>query len=514
MNSWRRLTGGTSSPPLDVRRVALFACTAAVALAALLCMRIPVPNHDIWHEMALARESLRLSHVPTTDLYSYAPTLKPVVDHEWLAGVIGFAVFSIAGLKGFTLLWFGLTSALWLICLAGLRGTRPSVQLGAAAVMAPFVMYSQFQPCVAQAYSSVLAAVTLLIVQADARSQHRRWLLLCLPLSVLWVNLHGGAVIGIIIMAAYSLECRLNGRPYRIQLGTAAAMAAAFAASPFGLSYYPYLARALTMPRPEIGQWTPFWFLALNDLPAWLFVGSLVLLIWAIRRNGVSHGSMIGLALAVLATRAHKNLPFYGIAWLFFVPRHIPAPAIPRRIVLLSGAIAAFAIPVISVAIWQLAPWHVVLQADVPMSDGALAMPVQAADYLERTGFRGNVMTFFRHGAYLSWRLYPKVKVSCDGRYEVAYPPADVDRNFAAFERTPQLFRAELARLPQTDLILIDRRMAANKAIDLLSDWTPVYNDETFTLLGRKRLASQSETNARLLPSHGFRPSPEPNRAN
>ncbi len=34
----------------------------------------------------------------------------------------------------------------------------------------------------------------------------------------------------------------------------------------------------------------------------------------------------------------------------------------------------------------------------------------QRPDYLERTGFRGNVMTFFRYDAYLSWRLYPNVK--------------------------------------------------------------------------------------------------------
>jgi hypothetical protein len=63
-----------------------------------------------------------------------------------------------------------------------------------------------------------------------------------------------------------------------------------------------------------------------------------------------------------------------------------------------------------------------------------------------------------------------------------------VSANFEAYLRRPESFQAEIARLPQTDLILIDRRMAAKKAIDLLRGWHSVYNDEIFTLLGRDTL--------------------------
>jgi hypothetical protein len=178
------LSRNKTSPDTDVRRVARSICMIAAALSILMFMDTPKPNHDVWHEMALARESIKLGHVPTTDLFSYAPTRDPVVDHEWLAGAVALAAYDSAKLRGFMLLWFGLTISLWTACVVGLRGTRPSAKIVGTVLMTPFVMYSQFEPCVAQAYSSLLAAVILVIVQLDITSRNRRWLLLCIPVSI------------------------------------------------------------------------------------------------------------------------------------------------------------------------------------------------------------------------------------------------------------------------------------------------------------------------------------------
>src|ERR1700734_4053771 len=37
---------------------------------------------DIWHEMALIRESLRAGHLLTRDVLAYTPTLYPCIHHE------------------------------------------------------------------------------------------------------------------------------------------------------------------------------------------------------------------------------------------------------------------------------------------------------------------------------------------------------------------------------------------------------------------------------------------------
>ncbi len=41
---------------------------------------------------------------------------------------------------------------------------------------------------------------------------------------------------------------------------------------------------------------------------------------------------------------------------------------------------------------------------------------------LKQANASGNLVVPFEWGSYASWRLYPQVKVSMDGRYEAAYP--------------------------------------------------------------------------------------------
>jgi hypothetical protein len=43
---------------------------------------------DLFHEMALYREVLNRGSIPRNDVFSYIPTLNPVVHHEWGTGAI------------------------------------------------------------------------------------------------------------------------------------------------------------------------------------------------------------------------------------------------------------------------------------------------------------------------------------------------------------------------------------------------------------------------------------------
>src|ERR1700756_5165965 len=67
--------------------------------AAFFCQLIAYNfvDIDLWHQMALIRESLAGGHLLKTDPFAYTPTLQPWIDHEWGAGAVAF----------FTTLWFG-----------------------------------------------------------------------------------------------------------------------------------------------------------------------------------------------------------------------------------------------------------------------------------------------------------------------------------------------------------------------------------------------------------------------
>ena len=38
---------------------------------------------DIWHQMNLIRASLAAGHLLTQDPFSYVPTVRPMIQHEW-----------------------------------------------------------------------------------------------------------------------------------------------------------------------------------------------------------------------------------------------------------------------------------------------------------------------------------------------------------------------------------------------------------------------------------------------
>src|SRR5581483_3877850 len=91
----------------------------------------------------------------------------------------------------------------------------------------------------------------------------------------------------------------------------------------------------------------------------------------------------------------------------------------------------------------------------------------------------------FRQGAYVSWKLFPAVKVSVDSRYEVAYPEDWVDRTFK-FYAGESGWRETLAAYP-TDAVLVPRSAPVAQVMPQ-SGWHMVYKDGEFEVFGRPGL--------------------------
>jgi hypothetical protein len=50
--------------------------------------RMGAVTHDVFHEMALAREWLACGAFPREDCFAYTPTVSPAVHHEWGTGLL------------------------------------------------------------------------------------------------------------------------------------------------------------------------------------------------------------------------------------------------------------------------------------------------------------------------------------------------------------------------------------------------------------------------------------------
>jgi len=454
-------------------------------LASLFLTRVaaPIADLDMWHEMALIRESVRAGHLLTEDVFAYTPTVRPVVDHEWGAGAMlylagcGAGGWAVVTLKFLLAL---LTAAAVLKCAFHRRSGFEEM-----AALMPLSILLFGLGCAtlrAQAYSFLFFAILLYFLELDSAGR-RVWIVIWPFLFVLWVNLHGGWVIGIIALGLYWMEQVIRRRPHVHVLGAAAISLGLLAANPYGVAYYRHMWAALTLPRPAISEWLPIWHAATWHVA--VFAATLLVAAYAIVKRGWrSVRGAPTLAAMALGTVLHMRIvPFYAVAWAACVPSYVSGTPLGDGIRGLFRKREAatmvclvltmfFAVMAIEIPFWALA---------VPNGQ----YPVGAVRYLADQGFRGNLMTPFQQGAYVSWRLYPAVKVSIDSRYETAFPPAVVDENLRLYAAAPG-WRETLAKYP-TDLVLTFRHWFLTPVLPG-AGWKLVYVDRVFEIYARPGL--------------------------
>ena len=101
--------------------------------------------------------------------------------------------------------------------------------------------------------------------------------------------------------------------------------------------------------------------------------------------------------------------------------------------------------------------------------------PVGAVDFLRLNGLQGNLALPYNWGEYVLWELYPKVKVSFDGRYETVYPPSVATDNFNFMYGRGDWRR--LLRDYPTQMVLVDKTYPMARLMEREPGWTAVYDD-------------------------------------
>ena len=470
---------------------------AALAVIGFVLVQIcdqTFVDPDLWHEMALFREAIREGRMPLEDRFAYTPTVAPCVHHEWGAGAIFYLVATTLGAPGLMTLKYALVAGVAAACCrcARQRGASLAVFLTLAPVMVTFSSYG-FTTIRAQLFTMLLLTVMLCLLEVDARGQ-RWWIALWLPLYLVWLNVHAGFVVGAGLMALHACEQFLRRRPFRHFLPVGAAMAGLLLINPYGLQYVPYLMHGLTMARPLIVEWQPLW--QADHATFSLYLASLLVIGYAGVRLGIRKltGILVLAATAYAALRHTRHLSLYCVAWLCYVPGYLQQTALGeliedvwrRRSRWIAG-VSTLGLVLCLIRVLPAAPWQ--LRIPVTTADEQRGLPVYpagAVDYLERSGFRGNLMVSFVKGGYVMWKLHPHVKVSLDGRYEVAYQVGILEENHAFYQARPG-WQQTLAKYP-TDAVLVARSRPLADELPAITGWTRTYRDPVYDLYTRPGL--------------------------
>ncbi len=181
--------------------VVLVAAAGLVLLAVVIGRGINDPDY-FWH--VTVGRLITTSGIPSVDPFSFTWFGQPWTPHEWLGEVLISVVQDAIGPMG-VLVAFGLLGTVTLGFVALLLARRGARTL---AVAAPVILgagilasYLTVRP---QALSWALLAA--LVAWLDAlRAERSRWALLLPLLFVAWANLHGLWVVGLGVVAIYTV---------------------------------------------------------------------------------------------------------------------------------------------------------------------------------------------------------------------------------------------------------------------------------------------------------------------
>lgn len=495
---------------------------SVVTLLVFLLAIIPsqMTDPDLWGRFSVAALFFENHQFPYQDVFSFTANGHRWIDHEWLSGFIYYSAMLLGGEFGLHLLKYGLIGLL-----VSLLFTMPAPGAGQANPRTFFIglllsmplWIDVFYPTVrSQLFTLVFFVLTIQLLERvrlkGLGQKHLLWLIL---LQIFWANAHGGFVLGLILTLLYGIGQGFSEK----SLKEAAAYGEIVAASvitiallnPYGLAYWPFILKALTMPRPLIAEWSP---LSLWTLDFWeiklVMIATLIGLPVLLLRERVKGLSCLCPALVILfcvalTVKGIRFKPFLILALLSYfqlwvqvlpVAQKTQGQSTQRDFLPLGISVAAVLalLAFLSPQSW----FQTTIQDErTAAGRGLIPFPVGVVQALRQSNYQGNLLNPFTQGEFLYWCLYPRFKVSWDGRYEEVYDERQFApmRWFYAYSHVhePQAYFAFL-RQSKADWVLLEKISPNWRILTANLEWKLVYEDSFYALWGRKALVSGQKT--------------------
>jgi len=387
---------------------------ALVLLTILLAAGLSPMHTDSWWQLRSGQDMWQMRGVIFTDIHSHTAHGAFWPNHEWLAELVYYVMWRMGGLPLVTLFSAFLITGGWALSWRLAQGPVRVRCLWIALSLVSSASWWQPRP---HAFSLLFIPATVTLV-----ATRRLWYL---PLIFLvWANVHGGVLLGFVLLGAgFGAELLLDRRAWRTPLLVVIACVVATTATPMGLAYWLEIPRSLARIRLyPFDEWQrptltlhllPFWTLAV------LFCYGLVST-WRARRRLTSGEAVVcacALVLLPLSVMAIRNVgPFLMLAapalTVLLPLRRQPASAAHTR-PLVNAGIAVIATIAVAIALaWAYAKPIPGLRWE-PIPAGALRALPQCP---------GHLFNLYDQGGYLLW-FAPGREVFLDGRQD-PYPSA------------------------------------------------------------------------------------------
>ncbi len=424
------------------------------------------------------------------------------INHSWGTDVLTYLVFNNWGFWG-----LAVAGGIVAVAIFFFYSQAANLNLWQKTILFPILVILE-TPLFFASFRGQMVTVLgigLLLYLLNLYRRKRNYLQLCMPLFLVWANLHGGFVLGLIIYLGWFFldflakltQNRELTKEFKNEvlfvIGILLVSIGLSLINPFGFGVYQEAIRHLNhMWLRAVGDWTPlpkftiYWW----QLIVWggILIVSIIHL-WK-KRLVVQQLPLIGLVMLTYIMSIDKSRYVWPM-YLISIP--IVAPIIeifrPKREILAN----ALSILILVISLIYSAENHPTINQIRTLSwskycELYIGCSPQGAEYLVQNKPTGRLMTLYDWGGWLIWN-YPEIKPSIDGRMHLW-----TDGNYSAFGEQ-YIFEwgfKDIDKSTFDEAFISKNKPIYNRLISLAKEgkWQILYEDDKSAVFGRMNYGS------------------------
>jgi hypothetical protein len=415
-----------------------------IALLAVFVMAVqPSLDTDSWWHLRSGAWILENGQILKSDPFSLTRQGQTWVYPGWLSQIILYSVYNLLGFAGsnlFTALMVLTAFGILWATLEGKELLRAFILLLAAATSA---LYWSARP---QIFTLVLASACLFLLESAKKGKRKRlWIL---PVLIaLWVNIHGGFIVGYLLIGIYFLSEVIDviismvlnqkknheewqNRKEFLSVLSAAGIASILAGmiNPHGPSIllYPFQTISIGTLQDYIAEWQSPNFHNPEVQPFILLLFLTFLAIGISTKRRSTRELLLIVIFGFMSLIAVRNVSLFALVAAPAACRHLDAglkplfervkskKEVPEKLAMVINLILA-----ILVSFAGLIRVGTQLDDKVNLDQINQQIPLEAFEFIEEEKPTGALFNSYNWGGYVIWALYPDYLSFVDGRTDL-----------------------------------------------------------------------------------------------
>lgn len=394
---------------------------------------------DTGYHIRTGEYILKTFSVPRHDIFSFLTPAIPWTAHEWLSEIVMALIYRVSGLSGIVFFFAGIIAAVYYLLFKILRSYKGNI-LVAISIILLVILSSQIHWLARPHIFSLLLIVIWYHLLDLYEYSDRNYLYFMPLLMLLWVNLHGGFIIGLVLNGIYltgniskliiATSDKKENHTKKIRMLGLITIGCFLATliNPYGyhILLFPF---RLTSDKYIMNSIIEFVSPNFHDPLVFKYFLLLMITVFAISRKSLNIIELMITALfTYMALYSLRYIPLYAIivaiilvkqseyivnqsdtGFMSFMKKRA------ERISFVDSSTKGYLWPVAAMLVSLI----VIINANVVHRFDKETFPVAAVEFLQQEHLKGNMFNNDQFGDYIIYKVWPEYKVFFDGRSDM-----------------------------------------------------------------------------------------------